>query len=299
MTRFLYLADTHVGANPMGFQQQQGYPEKLPEILSALCEYVSVSDGVDFILHGGDMVDSTTADNILAAAKVFDLGVPVYLCLGNHDLTTPDALDLWLKLAPQFFMGGMPNYRVATADCVVHVVPNHWGDVPFYWDKTQHAHLVPAQRERLTREVDVRADVPHLILTHSPVYGLPVAQTGLTDDDHSPDSSFTAEIAAFAAKYANIRCVLGAHNHLNMRVDHGGVEFVTVSSLVETPFEVKLFEVSPQRMAMSTVSLSASLAFDGAYDVAKSFVQGRAIDRSFVREFASSSNPTGSGRMTQ
>jgi len=52
-----------------------------------------MNDGIDFILHGGDMIDSTTEDHIVAATNAFDLAVPVYLCLGNHDLTTPDAAE--------------------------------------------------------------------------------------------------------------------------------------------------------------------------------------------------------------
>jgi DNA repair exonuclease SbcCD nuclease subunit len=289
MTRFLYIADTHVGATRTGYQQQKGCPEKLPQILSALCEYLSSSGGVDFILHGGDMLDSATEDNIVAAANAFHLlPHPVYLCLGNHDLTTPDAVDLWLELAPQFFIGGATDYTVASEDCVIHVAPNQWGDVPFYWDRTQRPHLSPAQMEHLKRELSMGSDLPHIILTHSPVHGLPVEQTGFPEPYHCPDASFTAEIMTLAERHANIRCILGAHNHLNMRIDHGGVEFATVSSMVETPFEFKLFEVTPRRIEMTTFGLSSALDFDLAYDFGKSFVQGREVDRSFTREFESS-----------
>ena len=285
MTRFLYIADTHLGANHMGFQQQQGYPEKLPEILSALGRHLAMSGGIDFILHGGDMINATTKETIITAAKTFDLAVPVYLCLGNHDLTTTDAIDLWLRVAPQFFIGGTPDYTLVTEDCVIHVTPNHWDDLPFYWGGVQKPHFSPVQTERLARELSMRPDLPHVILTHSPVFGLPQAQTGLPTPYHCPEASFTAEITALAAKHTHIRCVLGAHNHLNMRLDSGGVEYVTVSSLVETPFEFKLFEVQPQQMKMTTLSLGDALAFDSAYDATKAFVQGRDSDRSFVREF--------------
>lgn len=45
VTRFIYIADTHLGANPAGYQQQKAYPEKLPDILSALCKHVAKSGG--------------------------------------------------------------------------------------------------------------------------------------------------------------------------------------------------------------------------------------------------------------
>ncbi len=290
MTRFIYIADSHFGADPMGYQQQTGYPQRLPDILAALWAHPAVKGGIDFVLHGGDMIDSTTNDHIHTAAKLFELPVPVYLCLGNHDLTTPDAAGRWLEQAPRLFRGGTPNYTVVAAECVIHVVPNHWGDKPYYWAESQEASLDSGQLEQLAQGLVTHPELPHIILTHSPVWGLPTAQTGLAEPYHPPRGSLAGAIMALVAENTNVTCVLGAHNHLNMRVNHAGAEFVTVSSLVETPFEFKLFEVTPQRMEMTTLSLSAALPFQGEYDPAKSFVQGRAVDRSFSRRHGSASN---------
>ena len=69
-----------------------------------------------------------------------------------------------------------------------------------------------------------------------------------------------------------------------MHITDGGVEFVTASALVEAPFELKLFEVTPSEITMSTISLVSALDFDADYDDRKSFVQGRPVDRSFSRE---------------
>jgi hypothetical protein len=147
---------------------------------------------------------------------------------------------------------------------------------------------------RLTRALNKRTDVPHILLTHSPVYGLPVAQTGLPEIYHAPAVAFTAQIRDLAGRHENLRSVLGAHTHMNMRVNQGSVEFVTVSALVETPFEFKLFEVTPRRMTMSTLSLRGALAFEsefeGEYDTGRSFVQGRDVDRSFSKAFGTGQN---------
>ena len=281
MAKFLYIADTHLGANPMGYQQQKGYPERLPEILAALGEYALNEGGIDFILHGGDMIDSASDAMILDAAKAFKLPVPVYLCLGNHDLTAPDAVERWLKLAPDFFGDGKPDYTVFAGDCLIHVMPNHWGDRPFYWKDVQESHFSAAQIAWFARELDTMPELPHVVVTHSPVFGLPVEQTGLSEPYHCPNASFTASVLSLVAGRANVKCVLGAHNHLNMRVANAGVEFLTVSSLVETPFEFKLFGITPQRVTMSTSSLSPHLNFVGEDGQTKAFVQGRAVDRAF------------------
>lgn len=94
------------------------------------------------------------------------------------------------------------------------------------------------------------------------------------------------QITSLTANYPNVNCVLGAHNHQNMCVTLEGIEYVTASSLIETPFEFKRFEVCPERISMSTISLNDALDFDSTYDTARSYVQGREIDRSFIHEVA-------------
>jgi len=281
MTRFLYIADTHLGADPMGYQQQRGYPEHFGQVLAALSDYIKADTGIDFVLHGGDMIDATTDDGIRAALDAFDLAVPVYLCLGNHDLTTSDAVDRWLTLATRFFPGGNPDYTIDTGHCVIHVAPNHWCDVPLYWHGRQDTHLSADQIDRLSRGLEVRPDVPHLLLTHSPVYGLPPEQTGFPAPCHCSNPSFVAQVTSLASNHGSLACILGAHNHMNMRATRHGVEFVTVSALVETPFEFKCFEASTRSLRMATVALAPALDFGAAYDATKAFVQGRSVDRSF------------------
>lgn len=283
MTRFLYIADTHLGASPMGYQQQTGYPERLPEILVAVKDCLAADPRLAFVLHGGDMVDAATDRNITAAGKAFDLPVPVYLCLGNHDLSAPDALKRWLKAAPGFFPQGRPEYRIETGECVIHVVPNHWEDRLYRWEAAQQPHFSAGQLERLDGALRLKPHLPHFLLTHSPVHGVPVEQTGFAEPFHPPGEAFTAAMTAMAARHGNLHCVLGAHNHLNLCVKNQGVHFVTVSALVETPFELKLFEVAADVITMSTLSLANRVGGAAAYDAGKAFVQGRPNDRAFIR----------------
>ena len=282
MTKFIYLSDSHCGADPRGYQQQRAYPEWLPEIVAALRDTIEREGNIDFVLHGGDLVDFTSEESILAAAKLFEFGIPVYLCLGNHDLTTPDALQTWLLLAPQFFPGGQPNYSISTEDCIIHVVPNQWGDESYHWHESQAASFSDEQRDFLEAALSRARDRPHLLLTHAPTFDLPIEQTGSNEDLHAPDPAFTATIVDLVARYPHLRCVLGAHSHLNMSVQNAGAQFVTTSALDETPFEFKLFEVTRQSIAMTTVNLSRRIGKIGEYDWNKTFVQGRAVDRAFL-----------------
>lgn len=127
-------------------------------------------------------------------------------------------------------------------------------------------------------------DRPHLLLTHGPVFGLTPQQTGFDEFYHVPNVAFTKTVCDLAERHSHLKCVMGAHNHLNMCITSGETYFVTSSALVETPFEFKLFEVSSEKISMSTVTLGNKLKSIGEYNFDKTFVQGRAIDRCFYRE---------------
>lgn len=285
MSRFLYIADTHLGAPSSGFQQQPKYPDKLTEIVDALRIWILADGGIDFILHGGDMIEAISDESIRAAVDLFNLPVPVHLCLGNHDLTSPDAMVRWMDLAPGFFPDQRPDYTINTDDCVIHVVPNHWDDSRYHWSTCQDVNLAPEQIAWLRQQLDTNPHLPHILMTHSPVFPVPMEQTGLDAPFHPPPASFTETFTELAAEHPHLRCVLGAHNHVHMRVRHEGVDYVTVSSLIETPFEFKIFEVTPESITMETIRLAESLDFEGRYDPALSFVQGRPIDRAFRTVF--------------
>ena len=281
MTRFIYIADTHFGVDRMAYQQQKGYPEKLGSILSELDTWIRKDGEIDFVLHGGDMINSATEANIREARDVFRLSVPVYLCLGNHDLTAPDALDMWLTEAPEFFPGKSPDYYLRFGDSFVHVMPNHWEEVPYYWNDEQNPHFLGHQTARLDETLRRYPDAVHILSTHSPVFGIPVEQTGFDEPYHSPPLSFTKSVLDFVQQHPRVRCVLTAHNHVNTHIAEKTVHFVTPSSLTETPFEFKLIELSPEILRMSTVSLISHVDFQANYDYNKTFVQGRERDREF------------------
>ena len=285
MTKFIYISDTHMGADQVRLQQQ-GYPKQTAEILTALKAYLHGQGDIDFVLHGGDMIGTLSDAGIVASATAFDWDVPVHLCLGNHDLDSPTAVERWLALAPRFFGdSGKPVYTVATEDCRIHVVPNHWCEEPYYWRDSLDAQFSTDQLTYLTEALDAEPDLPHIVQTHSPAFGVPEEQTGFAEPFHSPAPAFTAVFIELASRHPNLKCVLGAHNHINTHVVHEGVHFVTSSALVEVPFEFKILEVTPGAMAMSTVSLNDSVRFDAVYDAEKAYAQGRESDRLFADEF--------------
>ncbi len=278
MTRFVYLSDTHWGVSALGYHMQEEHPEKLPQLLAALEAWMA-DEEIDFVLHGGDMIDSTSAENIQRATELFQLSVPVYLCLGNHDLTCVDALELWLREAPQFFGANGVNFSVETDDCLLHVAPNQWGSEPYFWHGVQQPHFLNEQ-ERFVEAALARApEKTHILSTHSPVCGVPCEQTGYDEPYHSSPPAFAERVGAWALASPHLACVLGAHSHINSRVEVGGVHYVTSSSFAEVPFDFKLFAIGEGRATMTTVSLVERVDFSVQYAFDKTFVQGREKDR--------------------
>lgn len=279
--RFIYIADSHVGAGEEGYRQQPRYAGRLPELATRLDAWIRRAGDIDFVLHGGDLVDATSADNVRAALEIFQLSVPVYLCLGNHDLTEKNALDLWLSEAPSFFPDSDPVFTLYRPACAVHIVPTQWCATPYFWHEEQKPHFLPGQLERVEAEIAKRPEIIHILCTHADVMGVPPEQTGFASVYHPPMAAYTHMVMDFARRQPQVRCVLAAHNHINSHVVQDGVHWVTVSAFAETPFEFKVVEVSWDRVKMTTHNLVADVTFPAQYDYDKMFVQGRSKDRTF------------------
>jgi len=284
MTRFVFLTDTHLGAvDGVGYIQQPRYADRLGELLSLLDSWIARQDGppIDFVLHGGDMLDTVNEANLASACRTFDLSVPVYLALGNHDLTEPSSDAMWLSKAPGFFPGGRPAYSLSGPGWMLHVLPTQWCDIPYTWTSEQRPHFLPEHLADLEVGLQAYPDRAHLICTHGEVLPVPAAQIGRPEPDHPPLQSYHDAIADLVARHPQVRAILGGHNHINTYGTVGEAHAVTASAFTETPFEIKVFDVQADHISMTTVSLLPLVSFRAGYNWDKTFVQGRRCDRTF------------------
>lgn len=279
--RFLYLSDTHLGASGTGYHQQTPCPGRLPEILAALTGWIQDSGGVDFVLHGGDMTDAGTPEQIREAVRLFALPVPVFLCLGNHDLAQPESLRNWMELGAPFFTKGAPDFLLETAGCSVLVLPNQWCGIPYFWEGDDYPEpfFLSTQEDFFRKVFSPPSEKIRILATHSPVFGLPVSQTGMDRPYHAPNGDFSGKVRRLVQRPPKVHSVFGAHSHLNMRVRRDDITFLTSSSLIETPFEFKLVEVVDACLRIRTISLRDRLPFSVPYDTTRAYVQGRTRDR--------------------
>ena len=283
MSSFIYVTDSHIGADPIGYHQQPSYVKRISEIIDVLEKWLRKHRDVDFVLHGGDLVDEMSDAIIDVATELFNrLSVPTYLCLGNHDLSEENAIAHWMDRGASFFPEGTPCYTIVEKKYALHVIPSHWCDSPYFWDrKVQNANFTTEQLEQLESNLLANADKIQVLATHNPVFGLPMTQTGFEQPHHPPDKMFTEAMTQIVKRHPSLKVVLGAHNHMNMNFSHSGVNYVTASSLTESPFDFKYFQVDDLAISMSTISLSGDVEFTVEYDFEKTFVQGRECDRRF------------------
>jgi len=284
MTRFVFLTDTHLGAiNDVGYTQQPRYVDRLGELVAVLDDWIAHQDepGIDFVLHGGDMVDVVTGGTLAAARETFALSVPLCLALGNHDLTAPDSTALWLSAAPLFFPGGQLAYSLNWVDWMLHVLPTQWCEVPYTWADEQNPHFLPEHLASLEATLAQYPDLAHVICTHAQVLPVSALQIGRSVPYHPPLPSYRDVVEALVHRFPQVKGIIGGHNHINTHGFLGGVHTVTASAFTEAPFEFKVFEVSGDHLSMETVSLMPRVNFRADYNWDKTFVQGRRCDRAF------------------
>ena len=282
--KFLYIADTHIGGSDIeGYKQQERCLKHFDELTGIFAEWIKKQHDIDFVIHGGDVVDESLPENIAKAGKLFErLPCPVYFALGNHDLTENDAVEKWLSAAPGFFNDESVDFSFCRNGVKFDFISCHWGAKAYFWrpDEAQ----VPYFQEEQTAILGGESCKHEILITHAPVFGLPCEQTGLAAPLHPSAGDFSGVIHELAKKH-KILLVLGAHTHMNMHLLKDGVHYVTASAFSETPFEFKLFELNDKFFSMETISLADEVSFRANYNFNKTYVQGRACDRSFKETF--------------
>lgn len=95
-----------------------------------ICDYVRTSNSVDYIAFLGDWFENRININIftldvsyLAAQRLNDLGIPVFFCVGNHDLAERNSREVYstnsMNALNNFIVVNQPMIRTDIADGVL------------------------------------------------------------------------------------------------------------------------------------------------------------------------------------
>jgi uncharacterized protein YjbI with pentapeptide repeats len=99
MTRFLHVSDTHLGTAVYGSDARRAdFTDAFVQALD-----VAVEEGVDAVVHTGDLTDSNEWDETLpgravdALEALQDASIPFLFVLGNHDTTDSGRPQAWVS----------------------------------------------------------------------------------------------------------------------------------------------------------------------------------------------------------
>jgi predicted phosphodiesterase len=110
--QFAFISDTHVRRDGREDWMNRKMGEaSAPELARTLASLAS--EGVAFVIHGGDLTDSATRDQFQLIRAVFAAQpLPVYACLGNHDRYLPASRIDALELLTAHFPDGALDYAL-------------------------------------------------------------------------------------------------------------------------------------------------------------------------------------------
>lgn len=281
-TTLLFVTDTHLGAGTTGYQMQPRVPHLLQPAFEAIRRLVRERH-VDYVIHGGDLTELGTPQQIEQGVQLLkDLGAPTAMCLGNHDLTTPESADTWRT--------GLTTAGVQLADCVITaggwdvlLLNTHYAleaRLRLFWSHQQRGveSLTPAQLAWLDAELARRPDRPAVVVTHVPPDPLPPRLTGRPAPIHTADAAYAGGLEAVLSRYRRVKLLLTGHNHVNCATPHPGRLHLSTSATLEPPFEVRLIRLRASSLQVETVPL-LPLTGEVQWLPQQAWISGQAEDR--------------------
>lgn len=281
--KIVYIADTHQGAGQTGFQQQPRRMDLTEPVFAGLRRHIR-ENKVDLVIHGGDLTDHGTGEEIQqAVALLKGLGAPVAYCLGNHDLAMPDSFACWNGMGGRDSGLWAANRTIPLEGLDVILVNNAWlvdSDIGMYWksQKGWQERLAAESHAWLESALAGDSDRPAVLVFHTPPDPIPPRLTGLPEPIHGAYPPYVAEWEALLTSHPRVKLVLNGHNHATVATCHAGRVHLTVSSLLEAPFEFRVVSWEDRSMSVDTVA-AIEMPPDAAYDSQRAWVNGQPGDR--------------------
>jgi DNA repair exonuclease SbcCD nuclease subunit len=287
MLRILYLTDSHFGQTADDpWMLQPHSPQCFDAFYAALPQWLDQHQ-VDYVLHGGDAVSQPRPKDVARAAATFgSLGRPAYLCLGNHDLMSEHAAELWRADHNGLLPDGQFDYVVEHDDADLVVLAHHWYDLsrPYYWDR--HRPMLPiladTQWKLLKRQAALsqQRSRPLLLALHSQVLGVGHTPYGSEDAGAAPPNpELLIRLRALARTHPCLKLVMSGHCHAHHILPVGSFHAMTTTAIGESPFEARLITIDRGSLVIETVCFRDVFQLHAPYNDLMAWAQGRPADR--------------------
>jgi 3',5'-cyclic-AMP phosphodiesterase len=230
--RLAHITDTHIQAH---IGAVKGFAKCLHKIQS-------LNKKVDFIINGGDAIMGSQGASesslsrqweLYDKALVEDNSLPIYNCLGNHDLNRKkqdeigfldakkEALDR-LALPKSYYSFQKSNWKIIVLDSI------H----PKFQGKGYQGRIDEEQMNWLKKELENSENYSYvLIISHIPILSACVFFDGKNFKDGEwrvPESwmhSDSAELVDLFYKYPKVKLALSGHIHLQDEIQYNQVTY--------------------------------------------------------------------------
>lgn len=263
--RFLFISDSHEGGHAQHACLHPRYvSSEYDLLLERLGQWVA-RQPLDFVIHGGDIIDAGYKKQVMAAADRFKqmIPVPTYLCLGNHDLARQESIDYWREHHQGLLPDGQTDYHWSHPQAAFYVMCAHWHPShDFYWEQgtgdRPTPRLTPSQLEAFERFLQ-STDKPVVLTVHAPVEAVQPAQSGKDAPWHPPHEPYRNAIYQLAHQYANLRLILTGHTHATNQAIYDGWAACNNAAFNEAPAQARLITIDQENITVDTLAMATEL----------------------------------------
>jgi 3',5'-cyclic AMP phosphodiesterase CpdA len=219
--KFVVIADAHIGATQTT-KPPTRFPERAKSLLRYLISKINGELEADFVVQLGDLIEADDAeedeDNLSTAADIFrDLKSPVYHVVGNHDQANlpPKTVCTILKMPGPFY-----SFQSGRYHCLVL----------FSEKNDDRWSISKAQLKWLEQEL-AATDKQVLVFSHFPLVDAEVDEAAEIEPPIELENR--ADVRNLLVQSGKVRAVFSGHWHKNSFEEVGGINYISVQSLVQ------------------------------------------------------------------
>jgi len=234
---FALITDTHVRADGredwMNRKMGEASAPEFARTLRSLSE-----EGLDFVIHGGDMTENATRDQFALMAGILnDQSLPVFGCIGNHDRYLPTSRDDARELLGRYFPGGRLDYVFQKGPLRFVVL-----DV-----EIERPEVQGEKQDWLRNTLAADRITPTVFVWHyAPYNRAGVSSCGFRVPDWSQLGKETLLDILRAAP--NVFATLNGHDHWDEVNTVGGLTHIQNAAFVEWPNSYRVFRAYDDRL---------------------------------------------------
>ena len=249
---FALFADTHLGEGRPEWMNVKMDGPAIAELEASLKRLRA--EGVSFAFIAGDMTDGGRPSQVASLAQAIQrAGLPVYGCIGNHEVFTPGSRTNLTATLPDLFPAGKTQYVLDRPPLRFVVLDGTWwrdrsGNALEVYDRSNAVRVAakPCEVDWLKKALAADTRTPTLALWHYPFY----SSRGETSCGYQLGQPiiWDAEVLALLEAAPNVVATLNGHMHYNTVDIRRGIACLQNAAFAEWPNLYRVLRVYPDRI---------------------------------------------------